>query len=110
LSLLFDQNLSRKLPDLLSDVFPNSSQVFSLGLDSVDDLIIWRYAAEHNLTIVSKDGDFASLSAAYGTPPKVLWLKVGNGPTRDIAALLQTHLVEIQVFLNDPVRSMLVLP
>ena len=83
-SLLFDQNLSRRLPALLAAEFPGSEQVFLVGLATAGDRAVWTYAAAHGLAVVSKDADFAKLSAALGPPPKVIWLRVGNGPTRDV--------------------------
>jgi predicted nuclease of predicted toxin-antitoxin system len=109
-SLLFDQNLSRRLPALLSAEFSGSEQVLLAGLATADDQAVWAYAATHGLAIVSKDADFVQLSAAPGPPPKVVWLRVGNGPTRDVAALLQTRAAEIRAFLADPAAAVLELP
>jgi predicted nuclease of predicted toxin-antitoxin system len=57
-SLLFDQNLSRRLPRLLAAEFPGSEQVLLVGLASADDRAVWAYAATRGLAIVSKDADF----------------------------------------------------
>jgi predicted nuclease of predicted toxin-antitoxin system len=38
--LLFDHNLSPRLINRLSDLFPDSNHVFLLGLDRVDDRVI----------------------------------------------------------------------
>ncbi len=80
MSLLFDQNLSRRLPALLAAEFPGSEQVLVAGLATADDRAVWAYAAAHGLAVVSKDADFARLSAVLGPPPKVIWLRIGNGP------------------------------
>jgi predicted nuclease of predicted toxin-antitoxin system len=109
-SLLFDQNLSRKLPALLGAEFPGCEQVLLVGLATADDRAVWTYAAAHGLAVVSKDADFQKLSAALGPPPKVVWLRMGNGPTRDIEALLRSRAAEIQAFLADPVSALLELP
>ena len=37
MSLLFDQNLSRRLPALLANEFPGSEQVLLVGLAGADD-------------------------------------------------------------------------
>ena len=79
MSLLFDQNLSRRLPALLAAEFPGSEQVIGAGLATADDRAVWAYATAHGLAVVSKDADFAQLSAALGPPPKVIWLRIGNG-------------------------------
>jgi len=109
-SLLFDQNLSRRLPALLAAEFPGSEQVLLAGLATADDRAVWAYASAHGLAIVSKDADFQILSAALGPPPKVVWLRVGNGPTRDIEALLRSRAADIQAFLADPTSAVLELP
>ncbi len=110
MSLLFDQNLSRRLPALLAAEFPGSAQVLLAGLSTANDRAVWAYAAAHGLAVVSKDADFARLSATLGPPPKVLWLRVGNGPTRDVEALLRSRAAEIWAFLADPASPLLELP
>jgi len=109
-SLLFDQNLSRRLPALLATEFPGAEQVAGTGLATADDRAVWAYAAAHGLAVVSKDADFVQLSAAFGPPPKVIWLRIGNGPTRDVVALLRTRLADVQAFLADPAADVLELP
>ena len=83
MSLLFDQNLSRRLPALLAAEFPGSEQVLLAGLATADDRAVWTYAAARGLAVVSKDADFRQLSAVLGPPPKVVWLRLENGPSYD---------------------------
>lgn len=64
MKLLFDQNLSRHLVARLSDDFPDSAHVLSLGLDTSSDNDIWDYAGQHGYTIVSKDSDFRPAAPA----------------------------------------------
>ena len=42
------------------------------------DRAIWEYAREHNLTIVTKDGDFSERVKLNDPPPRVIHFKVGN--------------------------------
>ncbi len=72
MSLLFDQNLSRRLPALLANEFPGCEQVLLVGLARADDRAVWAYAATRGLAVVSKHSDFRNLSATYGPPPKVI--------------------------------------
>jgi predicted nuclease of predicted toxin-antitoxin system len=106
-SLLFDQNLSRRLPALLAVDFPGSQQVIAAGLATADDRAVWAYAAAHGLAVVSKDADFARFSALLGPPPKVIWLRIGNGPTRSVVALLQARAADVRAFLADPLPTVL---
>ena len=101
MKLLFDQNLSHKLPQLLSDLFPDSSQVRLLGLGQADDRRIWGVAVEGEFAIVSLDADFAELAQLRGPPPKVIWLRCGNQPTGVIADLLRRRADAVQAFEID---------
>ena len=110
MSLLFDQNLSRRLPGLLAAEFPGSEQIIAAGLTGADDRTVWNYAVAHGLAIVSKDADFQKLSATLGPPPKVIWLHVGSGPTRHIVTLLQSRVANVLTFLTDQNAALLELP
>ncbi len=110
MSLLFDQNLSRRLPALLATEFPGSEQVLVAGLAGASDQAVWAYVAARGLAVVSKDVDFRNLSATLGPPPKVIWLRVRNGPTRVVEALMRSRAADIQAFLVDPGSALLELP
>jgi predicted nuclease of predicted toxin-antitoxin system len=110
LSLLFDQNLSGRLPVSLAAEFPGSEQALVAGLGTADDRTVWAYAAAHGLAVVSKDTDFVRLSAALGAPPKVIWLRLGNCPTRDVVTLLRARAADVRAFLADPAVAVLELP
>ncbi|MFN3531627.1 MAG: DUF5615 family PIN-like protein [Candidatus Brocadia sp.] len=73
MKLPFDQNLSLKLVESLTDMFPNSSHVYLKGLDRATDDEVWKWAQEHGFTIVTKDADFNELSILRGFPPKTIW-------------------------------------
>ena len=61
------------------------------------------------MMLVEADG-FAQLSVVLGPPPKVIWLRIGNRPTRDVVALLRTRAADAQAFLVDPTAAVLELP
>jgi len=109
LKLLFDQNLSYRLVALLGDLYPASVHVRELGLSEAEDLQVWQEAREQGLAIVSKDSDFHQLSFAYGHPPKVVWLRVGNGSTAAVADLLRKHHAAMRRFEADPEAAFLAL-
>ena len=58
MKLLLDENLSDRIIDKISDLYPNSQQVKALGLTSSDDAVIWKFAKLNDFIIVSKDSDF----------------------------------------------------
>ncbi len=87
--LLFDENLAPRLADLLGDVYPASSSLRAEGLEGAEDGRVWSYAATHGYLLVTKDEDFQRLSILNGWPPKVVWIRLGNCLTTDIAGLLR---------------------
>jgi predicted nuclease of predicted toxin-antitoxin system len=110
MSLLFDNNLSPRLVTLLAAEYPASAHVRQLGLASASDQDIWNQAAVLGLTVVSKDADFQHRALLYGPPPKVIWLRIGNGPTGAAESLLRDRHSDVRVFIADPIASLLVLP
>lgn len=74
-----------------------------------DDILLWNHARANGFTIVSKDWDFHQLSLLRGFPPKVIYLNIGNCPTRDIIDLLRNKSREITNFGNDLSESLLLL-
>src|SRR5215210_7355196 len=98
MKLLFDQNLSFKLCHNLAHLYPGSDHVRTLELANADDREIWRYAGEHDFTLVSLDADFAEMAALLGYPPKVIWLRCGNQPTTSIERLLLENRETIAAF------------
>lgn len=109
MKLLFDQNLSPKLVNRLSDLFPGSEHVHSIGLDRSDDDSIWAYALANDFVIVSKDEDYNLLAVLRGSPPKVIWLTTGNCTTAYVESLFRAHIAEIQDFEVDPSSTTIVL-
>ena len=109
MKLLFDENLSPRLVALLADLFANSLHVRTVGLANVDDGLVWQYAKDNGLVIVSKDSDFHHRSLLFGFPPKVIWIRRGNCSTPDIEAILRHFQAEIEAFWNDPLGAFLVL-
>lgn len=96
--LLFDEQLSEALCDQLHDIFPNSLHVRALAGASVADQRVWALAIEQDCLLVTKDEDFHRLSVLRGAPPKVVWIRLGNCATSDIAQLLRRHHDAIQSF------------
>lgn len=110
MKLLFDQNLSWKLVRLLTDVYEGCAHVRDLGMAESLDTAIWRYAAEHGYTVVTKDSDFLQRSLALGFPPKVVWLRIGNCSVEASAQLLRDKYIRIRYFHDSPDAAVLTLP
>ena len=89
LRFLLDENLSERLLPSLQSAFPGSVHVRQLGMAGTADVALWETAIRDNLVLVTKDEDFVSLSVLRGTPPKVLWLNIGNASNAMTSALAQ---------------------
>ncbi len=100
--LLFDQNLSPKLIERLSDAFPNSSHVSLVDLNRAIDEEVFAYALQEGYAVVSKDSDFAELAQQRRSSPKVVWLRLGNRTTREIEATLRAHRRAIEELERNP--------
>jgi len=109
MKLLFDENLSPKLPRLLASLFPDSLHVRTCGSPGLPDEDIWNYARTNGFTIVSKDSDFQQRSLLHGPPQKLIWLRIGNCTTQQIVQLITMHEQNIRTFENDPNETVLVL-
>ena len=98
MKLLFDENLSPKLPHLIGVTYPGSQHVRECGLKGHTDEQIWNYAKANGFTSVSKDKDFYQRALLYGAPPKFIWLCLGNCTRNDLLALIQRHEQDIVAF------------
>lgn len=102
MKLLLDQNLSRRIVVRIEAFYPGSRHLQHFGLDRADDEVIWQLAVREGFAIVTKDADFHFRSLTRGHPPKLIYLCVGNCPTRTIVDLLLNNVGLIQTFLADP--------
>jgi predicted nuclease of predicted toxin-antitoxin system len=87
--LLFDENLSPRLVDLLEDIYPGPLHVHDCGFGAKADSSIWEFAERQGLTIVTKDSDFRNKSLLRGSPPKVIWLSTHNCSTAYVEFLIR---------------------
>lgn len=108
MKLLFDENLSPKLPVLIKSIFPDSLHVRDCNLKGQPDHVIWEYARTHGFTIVSKDGDYYQRSIFSGAPPKLVWLRLGNCTRQKLFDLLIKNEKEIRG-LESAVETVLLL-
>ncbi|MBV9659309.1 MAG: DUF5615 family PIN-like protein [Verrucomicrobia bacterium] len=109
MKLLFDENLSPKLPRMVATLFPDSAHVRECGLLGRADEDVWEYARTNGFTIVSKDSDFQQRSLLYGYPPKLVWLRIGNCTRQQLVKLIATYEQDIHALDADPFESVLVL-
>jgi predicted nuclease of predicted toxin-antitoxin system len=68
---------------------------------------VWDYAKDNDLMIVSKDSDMHDLSLVLGSPPKVIWIRLGNCSTAQVENLLRRDFETINLFYTDESLSLL---
>ena len=109
MKLLLDENLSPRLVELLSGLYPGSAHVHDAGLGAAEDGDVWHYAKAHGFAIVSKDSDFAERSVLDSEPPKIIWIRLGNCSTSDVERLLRSQHEAIRGFLEEDRETCLLL-
>ncbi len=109
MKLLFDENLSPKLPHLLATLFPGSAHARECELLGFADEDVWEYARANGFTIVSKDSDFQQRGLLYGYPPKIVWIRIGNCTRQQLVQLIAAHEQAIHALEADPFETILVL-
>jgi len=65
-SLLLDENLSPRLLQRLSSLFPGLIHVRDAGLKQASDDVIWEWAKSRGCTVVTTDADFAEIEPKAG--------------------------------------------
>lgn len=71
---LLDENLPATLATLVGGDCRHAGQI---GLQPTDD-VLWRVASEQGRTILTKDTDFFQKILLEGSPPKIVWFRIGN--------------------------------
>lgn len=94
---------------MLSDLYPDSAHVQTVGLAAARDRAIWTFAAANSFVLVSRDEDFHRMSVLLGAPPKVIWIGLGNCSTADVADLLRARHGDILRFIEHPEATFLAL-
>lgn len=101
MKLLFHQNISFRSVNLLHPTYSEAKHVKEFDLQHATDKQIWNFAKENQYSIVTFDSDFYDLVTLYEHPPKIIWLRIGNTTTQNLAKVLKSHFDSIKSFLSD---------
>jgi predicted nuclease of predicted toxin-antitoxin system len=82
---IVDQQLSRRLCDVIRNAGGDCVHVKQAGLNGAADSLIWRRAVAEGLIVVSKDADFADLARRTGAA-RTVWIRIGNCSNADLVA------------------------
>jgi predicted nuclease of predicted toxin-antitoxin system len=100
-TFLIDENLSRRLKVILAPIFPNCSHVADFSLLRADDDAIHARAKAEGLALLSRDDDFRGLVERYGAPPKLVFVRLGNVSTIEVAEAIALQQNEFNTFLSS---------
>jgi len=75
---LVDNQLPVALAHFLTRAGNESLHVIDVGLARASDSEIWRYAAEGEFVLVSKDDDFFHRATQPGALVRLVWIRLGN--------------------------------
>jgi predicted nuclease of predicted toxin-antitoxin system len=70
-------------------------------IGKISDAIIWQYAKDNDYQLVTFDEDFVELQNLQGYPPKIIWLRMGNVSTQEIANRLTQLEATLTKFITD---------
>lgn len=104
---LIDENLSEMLLAGLTEIAPGSVHLRSMGYGGTTDERAWQLAKAGGFTILTRDEDFLRLSILRGAPPKVVLVRLGNCPTKDVLNLLERRVAMIRSFVESDDASFL---
>ena len=105
MKLLLDQNISFRVAIKIQDIFSGTKQVRDLNLENLKDAVIWNYARDHGYCMLTFDSDFYDIGLIKGSPPKIIWMRIGNTKTRNIEKVLRKNYKIIKSFHSDPVYT-----
>jgi len=87
--------------------FPAPCTFDCSGQVGAADATVWQLARDHGCALITKDEDFHRLGVLHGAPPKLIWLRVGNCGTEDIADLLRSRAEDIRRFMTHSEATIL---
>ena len=95
---LLDQNLPASLIPLLADFGHEGLHAKSIGMAEATDREIWARAVELAAVVVSKDSDFVAFA---GQGAKLVRVRIGNRPNRDLHAIISRGWPDVVARLED---------
>ena len=78
MKFLVDNQLPEALAAFLAANGLEATHVRQHRLAAATDAEIWDFAKAGGFVIVTMDEDFQHLAARYGSPPQVVWVRLGN--------------------------------
>jgi predicted nuclease of predicted toxin-antitoxin system len=78
--------------------------LFSLGLISASDVVIFDAARAAGAVVMTKDVDFVLILERLGPPPQIVWVTTGNLSNRALRALIAATWAKTSALLHAGAR------
>ena len=104
MNFLVDAQLPTALARWLHAQGHTAQHVGELGLLDAEDPRIWAYVLANQVTILTKDEDFAMRFARTANAPAIIWLRKGNATNRALIEWLTPRWPEIIALLESGER------
>lgn len=99
---LVDAQLPPALARFLAAQGHDAAHVLDCNLLEATDVAIWDYAIANDAVIVTKDEDFALMSAMSDeAKPRIVWIRIGNCSKQELLARFQRRSTEIVALLQE---------
>ena len=85
---------------LVEHGFP-AEHILDLKMDEAADEAIWRYASANQMTVISKDEDFAYLATLPKATAQLVWVRLGNCRNADLFEAFEIALPQIEAALKE---------
>ena len=72
-------------------------------MDEAVDQAIWQYASAHQMTVISKDEDFADLASLPNATAQLVWVRLGNCRNADLFEAFEIALPQLEAALKEGV-------
>ena len=96
MKIWLDAHLSPAIAKFLNEeFFVEAVSLRSIGLRDSEDEAIFIKAREADVIFFTKDADFIELLERLGSPPKVVWLRVGNTSNQEMKRILSASFMNI---------------
>lgn len=92
---LIDAQLPPALSEYLRSEGYDAKHVADLGMLAASDDLIWRFAVDHKLVILTKDEDFPERQMRKDEGAAVVWLRIGNCSNHALLAWFNRLLPEV---------------
>ena len=100
MKLLIDQNISHRIIDSISDIFPDSIHVKDIHLLHNSDLELWEFALNNTYVLVTTDVEACNRNVLENNGPKIICVSSEVVTTTKVEWVLRVHFDTIEQFIT----------